>query len=203
MPDERPEFDLYYNDLIAALAPEGAIEAKLAEAIIMDEWGLTRARLVENQIFCRGYKSARPEDQFVSGAETWLAIRRNSRRRRSAEQRINRVLVRNKSEFESRQAARRARSLSRKANRRRRFKLPSNLSNPPAIPPPQNSRLGSFIRARRSPPASEPASQSPSPHRETTRTVGFVRFSDVTVRRLPPKPPPSNPVAERSSPPDM
>jgi hypothetical protein len=28
---------------------------------------------VENQIFCRGYLSAKPEDQFISGAETWLA----------------------------------------------------------------------------------------------------------------------------------
>jgi hypothetical protein len=27
VPEDRPEFDLYYNDLIAALAPEGALES--------------------------------------------------------------------------------------------------------------------------------------------------------------------------------
>jgi hypothetical protein len=37
VPEDRPGFDLYYNDLIVALAPEGALEARLAEPIIMDE----------------------------------------------------------------------------------------------------------------------------------------------------------------------
>jgi hypothetical protein len=30
VPEDRPEFDIYYNDLIAALAPEGAAESLLA-----------------------------------------------------------------------------------------------------------------------------------------------------------------------------
>src|SRR5215472_7812609 len=51
VPEDRPEFGLYYNDLIGALVPEGALEAKLAEAIIMDEWRLTRARQVEIRFF--------------------------------------------------------------------------------------------------------------------------------------------------------
>jgi hypothetical protein len=79
VPEERPEFELYYNDLLAALAPEGALEATLAEAIIMDEWRLTRARLAENQIFCRVYMSAKPEDQFISTGETWLAHSKGTR----------------------------------------------------------------------------------------------------------------------------
>ena len=58
-PEDRPEFDIYYNDLIATLAPEGATESLLAEAIILDAWRLTRARLVENQIFFGGYMSSK------------------------------------------------------------------------------------------------------------------------------------------------
>jgi hypothetical protein len=106
-PEDRPEFDLYYNDLIECLAPEGAAEALLAEAIIMDEWRLTRARQVENQIFCRGYMSTKPEDQFISGAETWLAHSKELATLTLYEQRINRVLTRNKADFDSKQAARR------------------------------------------------------------------------------------------------
>jgi hypothetical protein len=105
VPEDRPEFDLYYNDLIAALAPEGAIESVLAEKIILDEWRLTRARQVENQIFCNGYMSA--QNQFAAGAETWLAHSQELATLTLYEQRINRVLTRNKTEFESKQLTRR------------------------------------------------------------------------------------------------
>jgi hypothetical protein len=107
VPEDRPEFDIYYNDLLAALAPEGAAESLLAEAIIMDEWRLTRARQAENQIFCRAHMSLKPEEPF-SSAETWLAHSKELATLTLYEQRINRVLSRNKAEFESRQAARQA-----------------------------------------------------------------------------------------------
>ena len=106
VPEDRPEFDIYYNDLIAALAPEGAVESMLAEAIILDSWRMTRARLVENQIFCRGYMSVKSADQFIAGAETWLANSKELATLTLYEQRINRVLTRNKTEFDSRRAAR-------------------------------------------------------------------------------------------------
>src|SRR5262249_1785256 len=105
VPEERPEFDIYYNDLIAALAPEGAAEALLAEKIILDEWRLTRAHLHENQIFFRVYMSS--EQQVAAGAETWLANAKELATLTLYEQRINRVLTRNKAEFDSKQAARR------------------------------------------------------------------------------------------------
>jgi hypothetical protein len=104
-PEDRPEFDLYYNDLIDALAPEGALESVLAEKIILDEWRLTRARQVEDQIFCNGYMSA--QNQFAAGAETWLAHSQELATLTLYEQRINRVLTRNKLEFESKQLTRR------------------------------------------------------------------------------------------------
>jgi hypothetical protein len=104
-PEDRPEFDLYYNDLIAALAPEGALESVLAEKIILDEWRLTRARQLEDQIFCNGYMSS--ERPFAAGAETWLAHSQELATLTLYEQRINRVLTRNKIEFESKQLTRR------------------------------------------------------------------------------------------------
>ncbi len=104
VPEDRPEFDIYYNDLIVALAPEGAAESLLAEAIILDAWRLTRARLVENQIFFGGYMSSK--QRVAAGAETWLAHSKELSTLTLYEQRIYRALIHNKAEFASIQAAR-------------------------------------------------------------------------------------------------
>jgi hypothetical protein len=170
VPEERPEFDLYYKDLIEALAPEGAVEALLAEAIILDSWRMTRARLVENQIFCRGYMSAKIEDQFVAGAETWLANSKELATLTLYEQRINRVLTRNKAEFESRQAVR---------GRVAHPCVPDvSVSAPP--PTPMQSPDAPPLAAQPTEPKPETAApqSSSEPVRSTADpTVGFVRSS--------------------------
>jgi hypothetical protein len=104
--DERPEFERHMNDMMAALAPEGAIELQLAEAIILDQYRLARARDLENEIFLKGTIEA-PND-LIPGAETWERFGKNLALLTLYEQRINRVLTRNKAEFETRQAARKA-----------------------------------------------------------------------------------------------
>jgi hypothetical protein len=105
-PEDRAEFNLHYNELLAALAPEGAIESKLAEAIVIDEWRLTRARTLESEIFARGHMKSK--DGFLDGAETWLAHAKELALLTLYEQRINRVLARNKAELEAKQATRKA-----------------------------------------------------------------------------------------------
>ena len=105
-PEDRAEFNLHYNELLAALAPKGAIESKLAEAIVIDEWRLTRARTLESEIFARSHMKSK--DGFFAGAETWLAHAKELALLTLYEQRINRVLVRNKAELEAKQAARKA-----------------------------------------------------------------------------------------------
>jgi hypothetical protein len=178
VPEDRPEFDLYYNDLIGALAPEGALEAKLAEAIIMDEWRLTRARQVENQIFCRGYMSAKPEDQFISGAETWLAHSKELATLTLYEQRINRLLSRNKAEFSSLQGTRRGAGLPACAlstTQSRPAEPAQAVSQRVETAPPEQP--AGFVYSSEAP-SSAPDAQSLTPHCEATpQSGGFVRSS--------------------------
>jgi hypothetical protein len=215
VPEDRPEFDIYYNDQIAALAPEGAAEALLAEAIIMDEWRLTRARQVENQIFCRGYMSAKPEHQFISGAETWLAHSKELATLTLYEQRINRVLTRNKAEFESRQAARRGAGLLACALSTTKSPSPEAPAtpSPEALAPEQpvgfvhSSAIDSptpdlqpaivgFVHSS-DVPTSTADPQSPIPRREAApRPVGFVRSSAAATAAEEPVAQPADPVAE-------
>ena len=195
VPEDRPEFDIYYNDLIAALAPEGAVESMLAEAIILDSWRMTRARLVENQIFCRGYMSVKPEDQFIAGAETWLANSKELATLTLYEQRINRVLTRNKTEFESRQAARGGAGLPACA-------LPTTQSQEPEATPlpaqpadskPETSaseQPAGFVHSSDvPPPAPDPQPLTPA----AKRSGGFVRSSAASA-------PPSEPLASPDAP---
>ena len=105
-PDDRAEFDQHCAEMLAALAPEGAIERQLADAIVFDQWRLTRARALENEIFARGFMRAK--DEPFSGAETWTAQSKNLALLTLYEQRINRVLARNTAELEARQSARKA-----------------------------------------------------------------------------------------------
>ncbi len=109
-PDDRAEFDQHCAEMLAALAPEGAIERQLADAIVFDQWRLTRARALENEIFARGFMRAK--DEPFSAAETWTGQAKNLALLTLYEQRINRVLARNTAELEARQSARKAAPLA-------------------------------------------------------------------------------------------
>jgi hypothetical protein len=179
VPEDRPEFDIYYNDLLAAFAPEGAAEAILAEAIIMDEWRLTRARQAENQIFCRAHMSLKPEEESFSSAETWLAHSKELATLTLYEQRINRVLNRNKAEFQARQATRSGAGLpacapsttqSQEPEAARAVAQPSEPKTETAAP---EQSVGFAHSSDVPPPASEPQPLTPA----AKRPAGFVRSS--------------------------
>jgi hypothetical protein len=106
-PEDRDEFDQLCSEMLPALAPEGPIENHLADLIVFDEWRRIRIRGLENEIFAMGSMTAK--DQFFAGAETWLAKSKELATLTLYEQRITRVLTRNKAEFEARQSARKAR----------------------------------------------------------------------------------------------
>ena len=105
-PEDREEFDRHCSEMLPALAPEGPIENHLADLIVFDEWRLIRTRGLENEIFAMGFTTAK--DHFFAGAETWAAKSKELATLTLYEQRISRVLSRNKAEFESRQSARKS-----------------------------------------------------------------------------------------------
>jgi hypothetical protein len=105
-PQDRDEFNELCSEMLPALAPEGPIENHLAHLIVFDEWRLLRTRGLENEIFAMGFTKAKGE--FFAGAEVWLAHSKELATLTLYEQRISRVLTRNKAELEARQAARKA-----------------------------------------------------------------------------------------------
>ena len=101
---QRPEFERHYNEMLAALAPVGAEEAQLAEAIILDQYRMARARELENEIFVKGIADAK--DQCCPNAETWAKNSKDLALLTLYSQRIHRVLIRNQADFAAKQAAR-------------------------------------------------------------------------------------------------
>lgn len=106
-PKDRAEFDRHFHEMMEALAPEGAVEIQLAEVIVIDQFRLSRIKNIENEIFAQGAMNAK--DDFFADAETWNARCKEIALLTLYEQRINRILSRNKEEFAARQAERRAR----------------------------------------------------------------------------------------------
>ena len=105
-PRDRADFDRHCAEMLAALAPEGPVERQLADSVVLDQWRLTRARALENEIFAQGYMRAK--DEVFPAADTWTVQAKNLSLLTLYEQRINRVLGRNMAELEARQAARKA-----------------------------------------------------------------------------------------------
>ena len=103
---QRPEFERHYNEMLAALAPVGAEEAQLAEAIILDQYRMARARELENEIFVKGIAEAR--EAICPSAETWAKNSKDLALLSLYMQRIHRVLIRNQADFAAKQAARKA-----------------------------------------------------------------------------------------------
>src|ERR1700756_1832770 len=62
LPGEDPaEFDSFRSDLIADLAPQGALEETLAEKIVTDTWRLRRVPVLEAALHRRGYQMGAEE----------------------------------------------------------------------------------------------------------------------------------------------
>ena len=103
---QRPEFERHYNEMLTALAPVGAEEVQLAEAIILDQYRMARGRELENEIFVKGIAEAR--EAICPSAETWAKNSKDLALLSLYMQRIHRVLIRNQADFAAKQAARKA-----------------------------------------------------------------------------------------------
>jgi len=59
LPNENPEdYDTFRADLLDAMDPHGALEGMLAESIVIAEWRLRRAPLMEAALYRRGHQAS-------------------------------------------------------------------------------------------------------------------------------------------------
>src|SRR5271154_749942 len=120
---EQTAFDAHCKSICEALAPVGALEIDIAQAIAEGRWRLKRARAIETGIFAAGRQGllgfnpgvATTEDPVqlliedsLIQARTWLAKNDNFLLLALYEQRINRTIERNMAELRTLRAERKA-----------------------------------------------------------------------------------------------
>ena len=120
---EQTAFDAHCKSICEALAPVGALEIDIAQAIAEDRWRLKRARAIEAGIFAAGRQGllgfnpgvATTEDpaqllleDTLLQARTWLAKNDNFLLLALYEQRISRTIERNMAELRTLRAERKA-----------------------------------------------------------------------------------------------
>jgi hypothetical protein len=119
-PEDREAFNKHCDGIREALAPAGALETNLAQAIAEDYWRLNRARALENSIFALGQSalgesedppqdSGHPElDAALAQGRTWMAHARELNLLTTYENRIRRSVEKNTAELRALQAQRKA-----------------------------------------------------------------------------------------------
>jgi hypothetical protein len=114
-PEDEKAFKKHCEGIREALAPVGALEADLAQAIAEDRWRLNRARAIENSIFALGQSdhfieaSGHPEgDASFTQGVTWIAHARELHLLMTYENRIRRSVEKNTAELRALQAERKA-----------------------------------------------------------------------------------------------
>ena len=120
---EQAAFDAHCKIICEALAPVGALEIDIAQAIAENRWRLKRARAIETSIFAAGQQGllgfnpgvAPIEDpaqvlveDALTQARTWLAKSDNFLLLALYEQRISRTIERNMAELRTLRAERKA-----------------------------------------------------------------------------------------------
>ncbi len=121
--EEQTAFENHCQGICEALAPVGALEIDLAQAIAEGRWRLKRARAIENGIFAAGQQGLLGFNPVVAATEdaaqllvedtliqarTWLAKDDNFLLLALYEQRINRTIERNMAELRTLRAERKA-----------------------------------------------------------------------------------------------
>jgi hypothetical protein len=122
-PEEQAAFDAHCKGICESLAPVGALEIDLAQAIAEGRWRLKRARAIETGIFAAGQQGllgfpvapATTEDaaqllieDTLLQARTWLDKNDNFLLLALYEQRISRTIERNMAELRTLRAERKA-----------------------------------------------------------------------------------------------
>ena len=114
-PEDEQAFKKHCDGIREALAPVGALELDLAQAIAEDRWRLNRARALENSIFALGQGeylreySGHPETvaAFAQG-RTWMTHAHELHLLTTYENRIRRSVEKNTAELRALQAERKA-----------------------------------------------------------------------------------------------
>ena len=113
--EDQEAFTKHCDGIREALAPEGALEIDLAQAIAEDRWRLNRARALENSIFALGQIDHVPEDSddhdvdaALAQGRTWIAHARELQLLTTYENRIRRSVEKNTPELRALQAERKA-----------------------------------------------------------------------------------------------
>ena len=171
-PSQRPEFERHYNEMLAALAPVGAEEAQLSEAIILDQYRLARARDLENEIFIKGIADAK--DQVFPGAEAWSKNAKDLALLTLYSQRIHRVLIRNQADLAAKQAARKAAEAAQTHEGRAVELRPENAETAAVSP-------GGFLHSNpamaHTPRPQEPSATSATPHSEASPPIAEAQIA--------------------------
>jgi hypothetical protein len=120
---EQTAFEAHCKAICEALAPVGALEIDIAQAIAEDRWRLKRARAIESGFFAAGQQGQLGFNLGVSTTEdpnqllieetliqtcTWFAKKDNFLLLALYEQRINRTIERNMAELRTLRAERKA-----------------------------------------------------------------------------------------------
>jgi hypothetical protein len=121
---EQTAFEAHCKGICEALAPVGALEIDIAQAIAENRWRLKRIRAMETAVFADGRHGAlgfRPTgdplsedptqlliDEATNQARSWLAKSDNFQLFTLYEQRINRTIERNMAELRTLRAERKA-----------------------------------------------------------------------------------------------
>jgi hypothetical protein len=105
-PEDQEAFNKHCEGIREDLAPEGALETTLAQAIAEDYWRLNRVRALENGIFALGQTEHVPEgseqpelDDALSPARTWMAHARELQLLSLYESRISRSVEKKMAQF--------------------------------------------------------------------------------------------------------
>jgi hypothetical protein len=114
-PEDEKAFKKHCDGIREALAPVGALELDLAQAIAEDRWRLNRARALENSIFALGESehlaqdSGHPEvDAALAQGRTWMDHAHELHLLTTYENRIRRSVEKNTAELRALQAQRKA-----------------------------------------------------------------------------------------------
>ena len=114
-PEDEQAFKKHCDGIREALAPVGALEIDLAQAIAEDRWRLNRARALENSIFALGqgehlreYSGEPQVDTAIAQGRTWMAHAHELHLLTTYENRIRRSVEKNTAELRALQAERKA-----------------------------------------------------------------------------------------------
>jgi hypothetical protein len=117
-PEDQAAFRKHCDAIREELAPVGALETNLAQAIAEDYWRLNRARALENAVFTLGlqkhsYADGDPNPEVEAAlalGRTWVERAKDLQLLTTYEQRIRRSVEKNTAELKALQAVRKAAS---------------------------------------------------------------------------------------------